>query len=377
MNKKNIILNSYDDVSKSKILYANTFKIIYNNQNPYTGKCLYQPHPKIVVVQNKPMRPLTEKEMDFVYDLPYTRSAHPSYKEKIPCFELIKFSITTHRGCFGGCSFCSITQHQGKIISTRSENSILREVDIITKNPDFKGIINGFGGPSANMYGIYCEKWKSRGACINKNCLYPSICPNLKTSHHRLLNLLEKIKSRKDIKKILTGYGVRYDLALCDEEYIKMLCKDHIGGQLKIAPESFSNSVTKIMRKPGREIFEIFEKKFKYYNKLFKKEQYLITLLMSGHPGCTTKDSIETAQYIYDKNHYTEQVQAFTPTPMTISTCMYHTELDPFTMKRIYIPKSLLEKKIQRSLLQYKNLDNKKYIELALNKENIKSCDFF
>ena len=357
--------------------YANAFRIVYNNLNPFLGKRLYQQHPKVVIVQNKPMRPLTEKEMDYVYDLPYTRVAHPSYKGKIPCLELVKFSITTHRGCFGGCSFCSIAQHQGKIISTRSEKSILREIDLITKNIDFKGIINGFGRPSANMYGIYCDKWNSFGTCIDRNCLYPTICPNLKTSHGRLLNLLKEIKSKKEIKKVLIGYGVRYDLALCDEEYIKVLCKDHIGGQLKIAPESFSTNVTKIMKKPNKKIFEEFEKKFKYYNKLFKKEQYLITFLMSGHPGCTIKDSIETAQYIYDKNHYTEQVQAFTPTPMTISTCMYYTELNPFTMKKIYVPKTILEKKIQRSLLQYKNPNNKKYIELALNRENIKNCDFF
>lgn len=316
------------------------------------------------------MRPLFEEEMDCIYELPYTRTSHPSYKNQIPCLELIKFSITTHRGCFGGCSFCSITQHQGRIISTRSENSILKEIILISKMKDFKGIINGFGGPSSNMYGLNCNKWDKSGSCINKNCLYPKICSSLDTNHNRLINLLNKAKKIKNITKILIGYGVRFDLALCDENYIDILCKDHIGGQLKIAPESFCNDVTKIMKKQTKELFEIFESKFKYYSKKYHKKQYLITFLMSGHPGCTLKNAIESAEYIRDHNHYTEQVQDFTPTPMTSSTCMYYTGLDPFTMNKIYSPNSKYIKKVQRALLQYKNQDNKKYIIYSLKKES-------
>ncbi len=341
LNKnENIILPSYSDVKESKVSFANAFKIIYENQNPFLGKKLFQAHPKTVIVQNKPMRPLSEKEMDYVYDLPYIRLPHPSYKNPIPCMELIRFSITTHRGCFGGCSFCSISQHQGKIISTRSEKSIMKEVKLLLKLKGFSGMINGFGGPSANMYGIKCNNWNIKGSCNDKSCLYPTICKNLNTDHSRLIRLLEDIKKIDGIKKIFIGYGVRYDLALSDEKYIEILCRDHIGGQLKIAPESFSDSVTKIMKKRSRDIFEVFESKFKYYSRKHNKNQYLVTFLMSGHPGCTLKDAIETSEYIRDKNRYTEQVQDFTPTPMTISTCMFYTGIDPITNNPIYIPRS-------------------------------------
>lgn len=369
--KESEVIFSYDEIKNSKEKYATTFKKIYENQNPFTGKQLFQPHPKVIIIQNKPMRPLSEKEMDCVYALPYTRNAHPSYNvNSIPCLDLVKHSITTHRGCFGDCSFCSIAQHQGKIISTRSEKSIIEEIKKIVKLPDFKGIINGFGGPSANMYGITCDKWSKYGTCINKNCLYPQVCSSLNTNHKRLINLLNKAKQISGVKKILTGYGVRYDLALCDEKYIEILCKDHVGGQLKIAPESFSDNVTNLMKKQSREVFEKFEKKFEYYNNKYKKNQYLITFLMSGHPGCTLKDSIFTAEYIRDSNHYVEQVQDFTPTPMTLSTCMFYTGINPFTMDKIYVPKTLYEKKTQRALLQYKNHKYRKYIIHALTLEN-------
>ena len=361
-----IELPDFETVAASKEQYARAFKTIYENQNPVFGKKLVQPHPKTVIVQNPPMRGLTEAEMDEVYELPYLRLEHPSYEEAVPGLEVVRHSITSHRGCFGGCSFCAITQHQGRAISNRSEESIIREAKLLTEAPDFGGIINGIGGPSANMYGMNCPAWEKKGACTHKNCLVPEICPSLKSSHSRLLMLLKQLRELPKVRKVLTGYGVRFDLALLDDDYLDTLCAYHVGGQLKVAPEHFCDNVTKVMRKPDRETFERFEEKFKNINREYGLNQFLVTFQISGHPGCTMENAVEMAEYIRDRNRYTEQVQDFTPTPMTISTCMFHTGLDPFTMEEIYVPVTRTEKKMQRVLLQFRNPDNREMIQKAL-----------
>ncbi|WP_338098530.1 YgiQ family radical SAM protein [Methanolapillus ohkumae] len=363
-----IELPSFADVFESKEQYAWAFRLIYGNQNPVTGRSLAQVHPKTVIVQNPPMRPLTEPEMDFIYELPYTRMEHPSYTEPVPGLDVVRFSITSHRGCFGGCSFCAITQHQGRAISNRSEDSIIREAVLISESAGFGGIISGVGGPSANMYGMTCPGWEKRGACTHKNCLVPHVCPSLRTDHSRMLSLLKRLREIPDVKKVLTGYGVRFDLAVLDDEYLETLCKYHVGGQLKVAPEHFCDPVTAIMRKPNRAAFEKFENKFKEINKRLDMKQFLVTFQISGHPGCTIENAIEMAEYIRDNNRYTEQVQDFTPTPMTISTCMFHTGLNPFTMEKIHVPVTRTEKKIQRSLLQFRNPENQKIIQETLIK---------
>ncbi|HEY3362827.1 MAG TPA: YgiQ family radical SAM protein [Methanosarcina sp.] len=366
--KQYLEIPSFSDVSQDKTAFAKAFRIYFAEQNPVTGKGVIQPHPKTVIVQNRPMRLLTEAEMDHVYELPFTGEAHPFYTEPIPALEMVKFSLTTHRGCFGGCAFCAITEHQGRMIASRSIESVLREAKKLTEKPDFKGIINGVGGPSANMYGMECKTWEKKGACLDKSCLYPRICPALDTSHKKLLELLRRLRELPGVKKVFTGYGVRYDLALKDEEYLEELCAYHISGQLRIAPEHFSRRVTNAMCKPGREVYEKFTQKFTDLNRKCGKDQYIVNYLMSGHPGCTLQDMIEMAEYVRDHGGYTEQVQDFTPTPMTVSTCMYYTGLDPFTGKKVYVAKNKKEKAMQRALMHYRNPANYELIYEALEK---------
>lgn len=366
--KQYLEIPSFSEVSQDKTAFAKAFRIYFAEQNPITGKGIIQPHPKTVIVQNMPMRLLTETEMDHVYELPFTGETHPSYTEPVPALEMVKFSLTTHRGCFGGCAFCAITEHQGRMIASRSIESVLREAKKLTEKPDFKGIINGVGGPSANMYGMECKTWGKKGACLDKSCLYPRICPALDTSHKKLLELLRRLRELPGVKHVFTGYGVRYDLALKDEEYLEELCAYHISGQLRIAPEHFSRQVTNVMCKPGREVYEKFTQKFTDFNRKCGKEQYIVNYLMSGHPGCTLEDMIEMAEYVRDHGGYTEQVQDFTPTPMTVSTCMYYTGLDPFTGKKVYVAKGKKEKAMQRALMHYKNPANYELVYEALEK---------
>lgn len=366
--KEYIEIPSFTEVSQDKADFANAFRTYFMEQNPVTGKGVVQPHPKTVIVQNRPTRPLTEAELDHVYELPFTGEAHPFYPEPIPALEMVKFSLTTHRGCFGGCAFCAITQHQGRMIASRSIESVLREAKKLTEKPDFKGIINGVGGPTANMYAMGCKSWEKKGACLDKACLYPRICPALDTSHKKLLELLHNLRNLPGVKHAFTGYGVRYDLALEDEEYLEELCAHHISGQLRVAPEHFSKRVTDAMSKPGKEVYERFSGKFAVLNKKCGKEQYIVNYLMSGHPGCTLEDMIEMAEYVRDHGGYTEQVQDFTPTPMTVSTCMYYTELDPFTGKKIYVAKGKKEKAMQRALMHYMSPANYELVYEALEK---------
>lgn len=366
--KEYLEVPSYAEVSQDKIAFSKAFQLLFMEQNAVTGKGIIQPHSKTIIVQNKPMRPLTEAEMDHVYELPFTGETHPSYKEPVPALEMVKFSLTTHRGCFGGCAFCAITLHQGRMISSRSIESVLREAKKLTEKPDFKGIINGVGGPSANMYGMECPSWEKKGACLEKSCLYPQVCPALKTSHKKLIELMRRLRELPGVKQVFTGYGVRYDLALEDVTYLEELCAHHISGQLRIAPEHFSKRVTDAMCKPGKKTYENFAQKFDSLNKKYGKKQYIVNYLMSGHPGCTLEDMVEMAEYMRDHGGYTEQVQDFTPTPMTVSTCMYYTGLDPFTYKKIYVAKDKKGKTMQRALMHYRNPANYELVYEALKK---------
>ncbi len=358
MNREGYIeIPSFTDVSQDKMLYARAFNLHYQEQDPVRGRPVAQAHTKTVVIQNKPAMPLRTEELDHVYELPYARMAHPSYNKPIPALAPVKFSIVSHRGCFASCSFCALTHHQGRIVQSRSIGSMVREVQRMTKMKDFRGIVQDVGGPTANMYSMHCDLWDSKGACADKICTHP-LCKNLDTSHQKQVELLRCLREIPGVKRVFIGSGIRYDLVLADASgYLSELCQHHISGQLKVAPEHVSVLVTDMMHKPTRVVFDEFRKKFTAENKKLGKEQYIIPYFMSGHPGCTVENMVELAEYIRDNNLYTEQVQDFTPTPMTASTCMYHTGIDPFTMKEVHVAKGR-EKRIQRALMRYKDERN-------------------
>ena len=347
----------FTEVSADKAAYARAFALHYHEQDPVRGKPVAQPHPKTVVIQNPPARPLTQEELDSIYELPFSRGSHPSYKLPVPALEPVRFSVTSHRGCFGGCSFCALTHHQGRIIQSRSSDSIVREVTRMTKMPAFKGTVQDIGGPTANMYCLSCDQWEARGACADKHC--NPACKNLRTSHEEQCRLLERVRGIPGVKHVFIGSGIRYDLALADDSgYLGTVCDHHISGHLKVAPEHIAPVVTGIMNKPGREVFDRFCAAFETLQQGKKKRQYLLPYFMSGHPGCTIPDMIALAEYIRDHNLYTEQVQDFTPTPMSVSSCMYYTGLNPFTLEPVHIPRAE-EKKIQRALMQYRDPKNR------------------
>jgi uncharacterized radical SAM protein YgiQ len=357
-------LPGFSEVSHNKISYAHAFALHYREQDPVRGMTLAQPHPKTIVIQNPPALPLSTNELDHIYDLPFSRRAHPSYKEKVPALEPVQFSVTSHRGCFGACSFCALTHHQGRIIQSRSGDSIIREVTRMTRMPEFKGIVQDVGGPTANMYCLSCVLWEKYGACRDKHCS-PS-CKTLATSHRDQCQLLKKLREIPDVKKVFIGSGIRYDLAMADDSgYLEMICENHVSGHLKVAPEHVTKRVTDIMNKPDHKAFDLFRERFETLQEGKKKRQYLLPYFMSGHPGCSINDMIELAIYIRDHRLYTEQVQDFTPTPMSVSTCMYYTGLNPFTLEPVHVPKRD-EKKSQRALMQYRNPDNQKLIIEAL-----------
>jgi uncharacterized radical SAM protein YgiQ len=364
-HKGYIELPSFTEVSQDKELYARAFRLHYQNQDPVRGRPIAQQHPKTVVIQNRPAMPLSTAELDHVYELPYTRTAHPSYKKAIPALAPVKFSIVSHRGCFASCSFCSLTHHQGRIVQSRSIGSMVREVERMVQMPGFKGIVQDVGGPTANMYGMTCGRWETEGTCTDKICTHP-LCKSLDTSHERQVKLLRRLRGIQGVMKVFIRSGIRYDLVLADSSgYLHDLCEHHVSGQLKVAPEHVSGHVTNIMCKPSREVFDEFRSKFKEVNKELEKEQYLIPYFMSGHPGCTVEDMVELAEYIRDNDLYTEQVQDFTPTPMTASTCMYYTDINPFTMEEVHVAKSR-EKRIQRALMQYRDGRNFRLVDEGL-----------
>ncbi|MCK9590651.1 MAG: YgiQ family radical SAM protein [Methanoregula sp.] len=355
-----IELPGFTEVARDNISYARAFAMHYHEQDPIRGRTIAQPHPKTVIIQNPPALPLSTEELDHIYDLPFSRHTHPSYTERVPALEPVQFSITSHRGCFGACSFCALTHHQGRIIQSRSTESIIREVTRITQMPEFKGIVQDVGGPTANMYCLSCSKWEKYGACRDKHC--STSCKNLNTSHRYQADLLKKLREIPGVKKVFIGSGIRYDLAMEDDSgYLEMICDHHISGHLKVAPEHVTEKVTVAMNKPKREVFDRFCERFELLQQGKKKRQYILPYFMSGHPGCTIHDMIDLALYIRDHSLYTEQVQDFTPTPMSVSTCMYYTGLNPFTLEPVHVPKGR-EKKIQRALMQYRDPKNRKLI---------------
>ncbi|OPY51261.1 MAG: hypothetical protein A4E48_01627 [Methanosaeta sp. PtaU1.Bin060] len=350
-----LVIPGFDQVSGDKRKYAEAFALHAQEQDPFAGRTVVQPHPKTIVIQNRPARPLTSEELDSIYELPYAREAHPSCGRPVPALEPVRFSLTSHRGCFGSCSFCALTHHQGRIVQSRSIESLVREARSFTRMSGFKGIIQDVGGPTANMYGLTCHRWKN-GACRERLCT--ADCPSLDKDHSRLVELLRRLRAIPGVRKVFVSSGIRHDLALADSAgYIEELCLHHVSGHLKIAPEHITRRVTECMNKPPREVFDAFRGRFQEAGDRIGKEQYILPYLMSGHPGCTIEDMIELAEYLRDHRLYTEQVQDFTPTPMTASTAMYHTGLDPFTLKPVHVPKGM-EKRIQRAILHYRDPRN-------------------
>lgn len=350
-----VAIPSFTEVSSDIRKYARAFALHYGEQDPFLGRAVVQPHPKTVIIQNKPARPLTSAELDHIYELPFRREAHPKYREAVPALEPVRFSITSHRGCFGSCSFCALTHHQGRIVQSRSIDSIVREATRLTGMKGFKGIIQDVGGPTANMYGLTCPRWK-HGACPDKLC--SAQCPSLNKDHAQQVQLLRHLRKVPGVRKVFISSGIRHDLVLANSsDYLHDLCQYHVSGHLKIAPEHISRTVTECMHKPPVEVLDAFCKRFRRVSEELGREQYLLPYFMSGHPGCTIKDMIQLAEYLRDHHMYTEQVQDFTPTPMTVSTTMYYTGLDPFTQRSVHVPKGR-EKRIQRAILQYRDPRN-------------------
>lgn len=348
-----VILPGYKEVQSDRVTYARAFAAHYHEQDPLRGRRVAQPHPKTVIIQNPPAMPLTTTELDRVYELPYARAAHPSYTEPVPALEPVRFSVVSHRGCFGSCSFCALTHHQGRIIQSRSPDSIVREVERMAAMPEFAGVVQDVGGPTANMYGIHCDRWDDAGTCPDRRCID---CPALDRNHDEHLRLLNRLRDIPGVKHVFIASGIRYDL-IPPGEYLDRICKDHVSGHLKVAPEHVSEGVCACMGKPPREVFDAFRERFEALQEGREKRQYLIPYFISGHPGCQIADMVELAEYVRDTGLYTEQVQDFTPTPMSISTAIYHTGLDPFTLEEVYVPKGR-EKRIQRALIHYRDPEN-------------------
>lgn len=365
-------LPHYKDSSKDKKIYAEGFLKQYENTDSVTAKILVEPYNDCYVVQNKPSLPLTQSEFDYSYGLPYMRNYHPMYEEKggIPAIEEVKFSIISNRGCFGSCNFCALAFHQGRVIQARSHQSIIREAEQITWEPDFKGYIHDVGGPTANFRQPACDKQLTKGACKNRQCLFPDACKNLKVDHRDYVKLLRKLREIPKVKKVFVRSGIRYDYLIYDkdETFFNELCKYHVSGQLKVAPEHVVPRVLNKMGKPSRQVYDRFTKKFYEINKKIGKEQYLVPYLMSSHPGSDLKAAVELAEYLRDLGYMPEQVQDFYPTPGTLSTCMFYTGLDPRDMKEVYVPKTPHEKAMQRALIQYRLPRNYDLVSEALHK---------
>lgn len=355
-----IELPSWQQLQESRRAYAESFGIQYANTDPFSGKRLAEAYgKKLFVIQNPPSKPLTQAEMDAVYDLPYTRRAHPSYDAAggIPALSEVKFSLTSNRGCFGGCSFCALTFHQGRIIQTRSHESILKEAREIIKDPDFKGYIHDVGGPTADLRHPACEKQLRVGACTNKQCLFPEPCRNLKVDHSDYLALLRALRALPGVKKVFVRSGIRFDYVLADpsDEFLRELCQYHVSGQLKVAPEHVSERVLRLMGKPSNRVYKAFAQKYRRMNEKLGMKQYLVPYLISSHPGSTLSDAVALAEAVRDMGYMPEQVQDFYPTPATISTCMYYTGLDPRNMQPVDVVRDPHQKALQRALIQYRD----------------------
>lgn len=367
------ILPSFEDLKADKMNYARSFYTQYLNTDAFNGKRLVEPYSEhLYVVQNPQAAPLTQMEMDDVYSLPYQRTYHPSYEAKggVPAIKEIKFSLISNRGCFGGCSFCALTFHQGRIVQVRSHESLIEEAKEITKDKDFKGYIHDVGGPTANFRHPSCKKQMEHGVCKTRQCLFPSPCKNLDADHRDYVSLLRKLRDIPKVKKVFIRSGIRFDYLLADkkQEFLRELCEYHVSGQLKVAPEHVAEPVLSLMGKPEHKVYEEFTRQFYKMNERIGKEQYLVPYLMSSHPGSTLKEAVELAEYCRDLGYMPEQVQDFYPTPSTLSTCMYYTGVDPRTMQKVYVPKSPHEKAMQRALIQYRNPELYDLVIEALHK---------
>ena len=365
-----LTLPSFEAVSSSMTDYADATRVEYEEHDPVRGKALIQQHGNRYLIVNPPAMPLSTEELDFVAELPYTRQYHPMYEPMggVPAIEEVKFSVIHNRGCFGGCNFCSLAFHQGRMVTSRSHESVIREVTALTRFPDFKGYINDVGGPSANFRHPSCAKQLKYGMCAQKRCLAPTPCPNIDADHSDYLALLRKLRNIPGVKKVFVRSGIRYDYMLEDKNqaFFAELVKYHISGQLKVAPEHCIDSVLDYMGKPHIGVYEKFMDQYRRLNDKYSKEQYIVPYLMSSHPGSTLQDAVALAEYLNSKGRQPEQVQDFYPTPGTISTCMYYTGLDPITMKPVYVAKSYHEKAMQRALLQWKRPDKRKLVIEAL-----------
>lgn len=365
---------SFEEVSSSKKSYAESYKVQYYEQDFIRGSTIVQKHKDRYVIQNPPQEPMTEDEMDAVYDLPFAKTYHPMYEKKggIPAISEVKFSITSHRGCYGSCSFCALTFHQGRVIQNRSSQSIINEAKDITNFKDFKGYIHDVGGPTANFRHRACKVQETHGTCKNRQCIFPTACKNLIVDHKEYLNLLREIRKLPKVKKVFIRSGIRFDYLIYDknDEFFNELCKHHISGQLKVAPEHISNKVLKLMGKPNRRVYDKFVDKYFSINKKLNKKQFLVPYLMSSHPGGDLNAAIELAEYIKEMGYTPEQVQDFYPTPGSLSTTMYYTGINPLTSEKVYVPKTVEEKSMQRALLQFSVPKNYDLVKKALIKSH-------
>ncbi len=351
-------LPSYESMLQDRKRYAESFQMQYVNTDPFNGLRLAENYGSVTVIQNPPAKPLSMEEMDAVYDLPFTKTWHPMYDREggIPALSEVKFSLVSNRGCFGGCSFCALTFHQGRIVQVRSHESLLKEAADMTMDPQFKGYIHDVGGPTANFRHPSCEKQLTRGVCKNRQCLFPKPCPNLRVDHTDYIALLRRLRALPKVKKVFVRSGVRFDYVAADQSdaFLRELVQYHVSGQLKVAPEHICDEVLMCLGKPEHAVYEKFVKQYQEMNKRCGMNQFLVPYLMSSHPGCTLKHAVKLAEYLRDIGHQPEQVQDFYPTPSTVSTCMYYTGLDPRTMKPVYVPKDPHEKAMQRALMQYR-----------------------
>ena len=368
-----IRLPSYEDLKTDKLEYARSFYTQYCNTDPFSGKRLVEPYnDHLYVVQNPPSKPLTMEEMDQVYSYPYMRTWHPSYDAAggVPAIQEVKFSLISNRGCFGGCSFCALTFHQGRIIQTRSHESLVEEAKMMTQDKEFKGYIHDIGGPTANFRAPSCQKQLTKGVCPNKQCLFPKPCKNLRADHGDYIKLLRELRKIDGVKKVFIRSGIRFDYVLADPDdtFLRELCEYHVSGQLKVAPEHVSDPVLQKMGKPEYSVYQKFVEKYNQMNKKLHKDQYLVPYLMSSHPGSTLKEAVNLAEHLRDFGYMPEQVQDFYPTPSTLSTCMYYTGVDPRNMQPVYVPKNPHEKAMQRALIQYRDPKNYDLVMEALKK---------
>lgn len=368
-----VLLPSFEEIKASKQRYADSFALQYRNNDAVLGKRLMEPYgDELCVVQNIPQPPLEREELDQIYELPYEGEAHPMYEKEggVPALKEVRFSLTSSRGCFGGCSFCALTYHQGRALRSRSIESLVKEAEAMTQRKDFKGYIHDVGGPTANFRYPACEKQLQAGVCKEKDCLYPKPCGQMKIDHSEYLKLLRELRGLPGVKKVFIRSGIRYDYVMADKDdsFFWELCRHHVSGTLKVAPEHISPHVLKYMRKPGREVFEAFSERYKTINEKLGKKQYLIPYLISSHPGSRLEDAIELALFLKGNHFIPDQVQDFYPTPGTLSTCMYYTEQDPFTGERVYVAKDMKDKKMQRALIHFHKPENRELVKSALEK---------